>query len=109
MIAILTATVNVIKLAKSSKIKGDALANKTVLWASFGMVNADENAPVIQVAQMTPIKSKACASIHRPGPNFILVPKTSMCMELSAKTGICAVQSKNNKILLLNFIKKILG
>jgi hypothetical protein len=98
MIAILAATVNVIKLAKSSKIKGDALANKTVIWASFGMVNAVDNATAIQLARMTPIKSKACASIHRPGPNFIKVPKTSMCMELSAKTGICSVQRSKKSI-----------
>jgi hypothetical protein len=85
-----TATVNVIKLAKSFVIKGDALANKTVVWASFGMVNTT-NASVLQIAKMRPIKSKACASIYRRGPNFIAVPKTSMCVELSAKTGICAV------------------
>lgn len=86
----LTAFVNVIKLAKGSVIKGDTLANKTVVWTSFGMWNTT-NATVLQVAQMKPIKSKACTKVYKNGPNFIAVPKSSMCMTISAQSGICPV------------------
>jgi hypothetical protein len=80
-----------IPLAKGSVVKGDALANKTTIWTSFGKFNATNNATGLMYAEVKPIKDKACQSIYRPGPFFISLPKTIMCMEPSTTIGMCYV------------------
>jgi hypothetical protein len=83
--------VDIIKLAKSSVIKGDALANKSALWTSFGQFNATSNATGLMFAEVKAIKGKACEAIYKPGPFFIKLPKTVMCMEPSTTIGMCHV------------------
>lgn len=86
-----SATVGLIQLAKSSVIKGDALANKTTIWTSYGNFNATDGASGLMTADIKPIKSKACEAIYRPGPFFVALPKTIMCMEPSTTIGMCMV------------------
>jgi len=93
------AFLDVIKLAKKSVIKGDALANKTLVWTSYGMLNDSHNATSLQFAPIKPIKSKACQAIFYPGPYFVKVPQSAMCMEVSVDNGMCSVIDEIIKIL----------
>jgi len=77
-------------LAKGSLVKGDALANKTVAWTSFGMINETDNSTALQLATVKPIKTKACEAIFKGGPFFVKLPKSVMCIEVTDK-GMCAV------------------
>lgn len=88
---IITETVDIIKLAKKPLVSGNHLANKTVVWSSYGMVSEFSDAVALQYALIRPIKIKACKSVFRRGPYWIKVPKSVECMKVSATTGICQV------------------
>jgi hypothetical protein len=83
-------------LAKSSAVKGDAMANKTVIWSSFGNINMTAGSPALQYAQIKPLKQKACEKIFTGGPYFTKVPKSSVCMEPSTTVGMCMVMNLLN-------------